>query len=157
MIIMKIELPLVSLTTAKLLKEHGFDIPTHEYFGKRRNDKEYQEYVGYNDEYWGDNYESDWNTNGEPFKPFSKDCISRPNLYIVQRWLLVEHMIDIVASPYWEEEGVENYVKYYRLTISSPSNPDYIYGGFDGVDECLDFGIESTLERFYKIESDEEE
>jgi hypothetical protein len=146
--IMKIELPLVSLQTAKLLKEHGFDIPTHGYFGKHRYDKEYREFIGYNDEYWGDNYEYDWNTNGEPFKPFSKDCISRPTLEVVSRWLRVQHDVDLVVAPHFDEVAHEKYEKFYKVTIIANSRPDTTFIEFKDYDECLEFGINEVLKLF---------
>ena len=62
----------VSLEIAILLKDKNFNLKTHHYFGKHKYDKKYSEYSGYNDDYWGDNYYYDWNSNGEPFKPFFK-------------------------------------------------------------------------------------
>jgi len=87
---------LTSIETAKLAKEKGFNIKTHDYFAKHVYDKKYHEYTGYNDDYWGENYEYDWNTNGEPFKPFSKDCYSRPTQSLLQKWLREEHGVDVI-------------------------------------------------------------
>jgi hypothetical protein len=86
---------LVSFETAKLAKEKGFDLKTHNYFTKHPYDKIYHVYNGYDDEYWGDNYEYDWNTNGEPFKPFSNDCYSIPTQALLQKWLREVHGINI--------------------------------------------------------------
>ena len=96
---------LTSFKTAKLAKQKGFNIPVHNYFSKSKFDKEYSENIGFNHEYWGDNYIHDWNTLGEPFKPFSKDCFSQPTLSLLQKWLREVKGIDIVPPLYFSDYG----------------------------------------------------
>lgn len=90
---------LVSFQTAKLAKEKGFNLKTHDYFSKDKYEKELSEKIGFDDEYWGNNYLYDWNTNGEPFKPFNKECYSAPTQTLLQRWLREVHDIDINIEP----------------------------------------------------------
>lgn len=96
----------ISFKTAKLAKEKGFDWETHSYFSKPKYSKEYEHLVGFDDDYWGNNYYYDWNTNGEPFKPFSKDCYSIPTQSLLQKWLREEHKIYVTVdvSVYEEPE-----------------------------------------------------
>ncbi len=92
----KIEENLCSFQVSQLLKEKGFAVKTHCYFNKPKYSKKYETSVGFNSQYWGDNHYYDWNSFGEPFKPFSKECISQPPHSIVIKWLEVN--FDIYVS-----------------------------------------------------------
>lgn len=113
---------LITLETAKLAKEKGFDWKTHDYFNKNKYSTKYKHSIGYIDDYWGDNYNYDWNTNGEPFKPFSKDCYSVPTQSLLQKWLREIHKIDIYVKGY----GFGYYPCHNNVPPANQGNVKYI-------------------------------
>jgi hypothetical protein len=143
----------VSFELAKVLKDNGFKVKTNNYFSKHLYDKKYSEYHGFDDEYWGDNYYYDWNSHGEPFKPFNKDCYSRPTLSVVQKWvyenfnLLISVKSGIYGLKFYIQEG------YYKDWAKGYPDNDFINleeemeseNYFESPQEAIEEGLLYTL------------
>ena|SRR5690606_14289816 len=135
---------IVSFQVAKLAKEKGFNLETHDYFSKDKYRSEFNHNVGFNDDYWGDNYVYDWNTNGEPFKPFNKECYSRPTQSLLQKWLREVHGIIIEIT--WQMCSTD-----YEYAIIDMNNPPKYEDdieriiGFKTYEETLEEGLYEGL------------
>jgi spore maturation protein CgeB len=128
---------LITFETAKLAKEKGFNLKVHNYFSKERWEREFSLKNGFNDDYWGDNWFYDWNTNGEPYKPFSEDCYSIPTQSLLQKWLREVYGIDIWVER-WSKN--ENYI------FQCPKlNLQRIFGYYNTYEEALEAGLQEAL------------
>lgn len=86
----------VDFSTAKLLKEKGFDVPVHTF----RLEGKYSDFVyeGFEDDYWGDNKVVNWNQDVIGIKPF-KGFVSAPTIAEVVMWLYEGHGVWITSYP----------------------------------------------------------
>jgi hypothetical protein len=94
----EMEEQLITFKTAKLAKEMGFNVKTHFYYSKNRYSKNFELHEGFDDDYWGENNYYDWNTLGEPYKPFSKECYSAPTQALLGKWLRDVHNINVESN-----------------------------------------------------------
>lgn len=135
---------LITFETAKLAKEKGFNLKTHDYFSKDKYRREFNHNVGFDDDYWGDNYVYDWNTNGEPFKPFNKECYSAPTQSLLQKWLREVH--GIIVEITWQMCSTD-----YEYAIIDMNNPPKYEDdveriiGFKAYEETLEEGLYKAL------------
>ena len=84
----------VDFTTAKLLKEKGFDVPVRNYYLQKEKGNYLHE--GFEDSYWGDNRIVNWNKDIVGIKPF-EGFLSAPTIVEVVMWLYDNHKIWIVV------------------------------------------------------------
>lgn len=129
---------LITFETAKLAKEKGFDLKTHNYYSKDKYEKVFRLKQGYCDDYWGDNYCFNWNTQGEPYKPFSKDCYSAPTQSLLQKWLREVHNIHIVVDYFFPD-------KTYLFTIYTECERIEGSEDYKTYEEALEKGLYEAL------------
>lgn len=118
----------VSLETAKMLKERGFDEPVLTQYSKAGNVWTCSEPENFND---------------------SKDCFSRPTLYEAQKWIWENYKMFVSAAPqppfakpleffFWIDFPEETIDNYGSLVIVEH---------FSSFQQALDMGIQEALRR----------
>lgn len=139
---------LINLETAVLLKDKSFVEEVHNYFSKDKDEKNFSLKQGFNDNYWGDNYNHNWNDR-EPFRPFNENCYSAPPQSLVQKWLREVHNIefDIIVTKIGENR------KSYDIFIIDTSKVEvkqnkkvlYSFFNFKNYEEVLELGLQEAL------------
>ena len=137
---------LITFETAKLAKEKGFNLETHDYFSKDSYEKEFSHKIGFNDDYWGDNYIHNWNTNGEPFKPFSKECYSTPTQSLLQKWLREVYSINILTTVHQVNGSNITYDYCLHKPYGSQSKmTSWSQINYESYEEALEIGLQEAL------------
>lgn len=123
----------VSLETAKLLKEKGFDEKCMSYYGHGEFQLGHPEYMKSNTDRDG------VACNGVPY-----DAYNAPTLQRAIKWLKEVHNLGVL--PHWSQVTGEFGCHIYDLTKKGSQEYHSIRGSFDGFEEPAELGIKYCLE-----------
>ena len=123
----------VSLETAKLLKEKGFDEKCMSYYGHGEFHLGSPKYM-----------KSNTDRDGVACNGVAYDAYNAPTLQMALKWLRKEHNLGVI--PYWSQVSGEFGCRIYDLTKKGNQEYHSIRGSFDGFEEPTELGVKYCLE-----------